>query len=123
MTQRNFCLQRRRDPKLDEVEQKFPYLEVQRRMLKMEGKQILIDVERLIDQSSNKYGLAIQIAQEATEYLRNNKEDALTRKPVLKAIADRINDGAGEMVTDAYLDTFEDYSKYETRGQEESKGS
>eukprot|EP00246_Nothoceros_aenigmaticus_P010348 TRINITY_DN26797_c0_g1_i1.p1 TRINITY_DN26797_c0_g1~~TRINITY_DN26797_c0_g1_i1.p1 ORF type:complete len:175 (-),score=29.91 TRINITY_DN26797_c0_g1_i1:466-990(-) len=112
---------RTRDHLLDEAEGTYPYLEVQKRMLRDEGKQVLIDVERLIAQSSNKYGLAIQIAEEATEYLRNNKEAALTRKPVLKAISDRINDGAGELVTDSYLDTVEDYSKYQNLLEEESK--
>lgn len=100
--------QGRKDPKLNERELEWPFLQTQERMIKDCNKQILVDAEILLQQSNNKFGLVLEIAEEANEYLRHNKEESLTRKPVLKVMSDRINQGAGENIRDAYIEETTD---------------
>ena len=101
-------LQGRKDPRLNEKELEWPFLETQERMIKDCNKQILVDAEILLAQSNNKFGLVLEISEEANEYLRHNKEESLTRKPVLKVMSDRINQGAGENIRDAYIEETTD---------------
>lgn len=102
------CLQGRRDPRLDENEQPLPFLEKQERLIKDFNRQVLVDVESLLNQSNNKFGLVLEISEEANDYLRDNKDESLTRKPILKVISDRINQGAGENITDSYIEEIFD---------------
>ncbi len=104
------CLQGRKDPRLDEKYPTLSFLEVQERMIKECNKQVLVDAENLLAQSNNKFGLVLEIAEEANEYLRHNKDESLTRKPILKVISDRINEGAGEQLSDAYIEDFVTYN-------------
>lgn len=94
----------RKDPKMDERQNVWPYLETQERMIVDLNKQILVDTENLLARANNKFGLVLEIAEEANEYLRHNKDEALTRKPILKVISDRINEAAGENIRDAYCE-------------------
>ncbi|KAL2611631.1 hypothetical protein R1flu_023323 [Riccia fluitans] len=103
----------RKDPLQAETDTTEPFLEPQIRKAKEEGHQVLADVDYLLLRATNPYGLVLEIAEEANEYLRNNKEDSLLRKPVLKMISDRINEAAGEQLTDSYIDDHPDYEKYE----------
>ncbi|KAL3678888.1 hypothetical protein R1sor_021844 [Riccia sorocarpa] len=104
----------RKDKMQAETETTEPFLEPQMRTAKEEGHQVLQDVEYLHLRATNPYGLVLEIAEEANEYLRNNKEDSLLRKPVLKMISDRINEDAGEQIRDSYIDDHPDSEKYET---------
>ena len=89
-------------------ELEWPFLQTQERMIKDSNKQILVDAEILLAQSNNMFGLVLEIAEEANEYLRHNKEESLTRKPVLKVMSDRINQGAGEDIRDSYIEETAD---------------
>ncbi|CAK9217774.1 unnamed protein product [Sphagnum troendelagicum] len=100
----------RKDPRLDEKYPTLSFLEVQERMIKECNTQVLVDAENLLAQSNNKFGLVLEIAEEANEYLRHNKDESLTRKPILKVISDRINEGAGEQLSDAYIEDFVTYN-------------
>lgn len=93
---------------MDEKESVWPYLETQERMIVDLNKQILVDTENLLNRANNKFGLVLEIAEEANEYLRHNKEESLTKKPILKVISDRINEGAGEIIRDAYCEEILD---------------
>ena len=97
-------MQEKRDAMLDERETVWPYLETHQRMITDLNKQVLVDAENLLDRANNKFGLVLEIAEEANEYLRQNKDEALTRKPILKMISDRINEAAGENVRDSYVE-------------------
>jgi hypothetical protein len=100
----------RKDPRLDEKYPTLAFLEVQERMIKECNRQVLVDAENLLAQSNNKFGLVLEIAEEANEYLRHNKDESLTRKPILKVISDRINEGAGEQLSDSYIEDFVTYN-------------
>ncbi|KAG0563507.1 hypothetical protein KC19_8G036900 [Ceratodon purpureus] len=98
----------RKDPLMDEKEGIWPYLQTQERMIVDLNKQLLVDTENLLHRANNKFGLVLEIAEEANEYLRNNKDEALTKKPILKVMSDRINEAAGENIRDAYCEeTFD----------------
>lgn len=97
-------VQGRRDPMIDERERIWPYLETQERMIVDLNKQVLVDTENLLSRANNKFGLVLEIAEEANEYQRYNKDEALSKKPILKVMSDRINEAAGENVRDAYCE-------------------
>jgi hypothetical protein len=101
-------VQGRKDPLMDEKESVWPYLETQERMIVDLNKQILVDTENLLNRANNKFGLVLEIAEEANEYLRHNKEESLTKKPILKVMSDRINEAAGEIIRDAYCEEILD---------------
>eukprot|EP00250_Pteridium_aquilinum_P017371 c23598_g3_i1 orf=114-593(+) len=85
-----------------------PHLERQVRRIHEQGMHLNHDVERLKLQRENKFELILELAEEANNYLLNNPEEAIVKKPALKVISDMVNEtGSGE-VADAYLDaTFE----------------
>ncbi|CAM6103314.1 unnamed protein product [Calypogeia fissa] len=89
-----------------------PFLQTYLRTFREEGHQSLDDAELLLSKASNPYGLVLRIAEEATEYLRNNKEESLRRKPILKVISDRINEMYGEELRDSYINEKEDYQSF-----------
>lgn len=89
---------------LDDRESVWPFLQTQQRMITDLNKQVLVDAENLLARANNKFGLVLEIAEEANEYLRHNKDEALTRKPILKVMSDRINEAAGEVIRDAYCE-------------------
>ncbi|XP_024360324.1 uncharacterized protein [Physcomitrium patens] len=99
----------RKDPMLEEHERDegttWPYLQTNERVLKDNlNLNLLVDTENLLSRANNKFGLALEIAEEANEYLRNNKEEALYKKPILKVMSDRINEAAGENIRDSYME-------------------
>lgn len=66
------------------------------------------DVEQLKLRSENKFELILEIAEEANNFQINNPEEAITKKPALKAISDVVNESGTRQVAEAYLDaTFE----------------
>lgn len=89
---------------INEREVIWPYLQTQERLIVDQNEQILIDTENLLARANNKFGLVLEIAEEANEYLRHNKDEALTRKPILKVMSDRINEAAGENIRDSYCE-------------------
>ncbi|CAM6091246.1 unnamed protein product [Calypogeia fissa] len=89
-----------------------PFLQTYMRTFREEGHQSLDDAELLLSKASNSYGLVLRIAEEATEYLRNNKEESLKRKPILKVISDRINEMYGEELRDSYINEKENFSEF-----------
>ncbi|BBN12343.1 hypothetical protein MPTK1_5g19300 [Marchantia polymorpha subsp. ruderalis] len=103
----------RKDTMQAETDTTLPFLEPHIRVHKEEGHQVLVDVEYLLLRAPNPFGLVLEISEEANEFLRNNKEDSLQRKPVLKMISDRINEAAGEQLTDSYIEDQPDNEKYE----------
>eukprot|EP00249_Psilotum_nudum_P012158 c23614_g1_i1 orf=379-882(+) len=105
--QKNFRHLRRKDPMLDESEPAWPYPEQQEHLWKEAGCQVLLDAEWLMNQAENKFAFVLDIAEEATEYLQNNPEEALVKKPILKAISDRVNEALGMQLSDAYTDEWE----------------
>jgi ABC-type sulfate transport system substrate-binding protein len=59
-------------------------------------------------QSDNKFELILEIAEEANDFLLNNPDESIVKRPVLKVISDRVNESGTRDVADAYLDaTFE----------------
>ncbi|CAM6104137.1 unnamed protein product [Calypogeia fissa] len=82
------------------------------RTFREEGHESLDDAELLFSKASNSYGLVLQIAEEATEYLPNNKEESLRRKPILKVISDRINEMYREELRGSHINEKEDYQSF-----------
>jgi ABC-type sulfate transport system substrate-binding protein len=65
-------------------------------------------VEKMKLQSDNKFELILEIAEEANDFLLDNPDESIVKRPVLKVISDRVNESSSRDVADAYLDaTFE----------------
>jgi hypothetical protein len=97
-------LQGRKDPRLDEKYPTLSFLEVQERIIKECNRQVLVDAENLLAQSNNKFGLVLEIAEEANEYLRHNKDESLSNCQIhtlriLSHTMIRVYSGAEEVCT------------------------
>ena len=104
-----FSYQKRKDTKSERGEDYWdPHLERQERRMKEQGMHLNYDVEKMKLQSDNKFELILEIAEEANDFLLNNPDESILKRPVLKVISDRVNESGTRDVADAYLDaTFE----------------
>ncbi|KAJ7297683.1 hypothetical protein O6H91_Y042400 [Diphasiastrum complanatum] len=102
-------------------ENMFPYPEIHVNILRDTGERTLLHADILRQKHNNKFGLVLDIAREASEFQQTHRGDK--RRPIWKAIGDRVNELAGETVTDAYLEDHPEWSMYfELEVQREKRG-
>ncbi|GMY07556.1 protein PLASTID TRANSCRIPTIONALLY ACTIVE 7 [Fagus crenata] len=79
-----------------------PFLEEQERKIKESGKELTMDIERLLLSEENRFDFVNEVAAEANEYVENNRDEyGGKKKAILHVLSNRLND-AGVSRQDAY---------------------
>ncbi len=79
-----------------------PFLEEQERKIKESGKELTMDIERLLLSEDNRFDFVNEVAAEANEYVENNRDEyGGKKKAILHVLSNRLND-AGVSRQDAY---------------------
>ncbi|KAF7147656.1 hypothetical protein RHSIM_Rhsim03G0210700 [Rhododendron simsii] len=92
-----------RDPTLKYRMERTPFLEEQVRKLREDGKDVHLDLERLLLSEENKYDFVNEIIAEGNRCIENNPDEYVGKKAVLHALSNRLND-AGIYRAEAYYE-------------------
>ncbi|KAL5539336.1 hypothetical protein UlMin_043825 [Ulmus minor] len=85
--------------------QRVPFLEEQVRKIQEGGKLLTMDIERLLLSEDNRFDFVNEIAEEAKEYVENNRDEyGGTKKAILHVLSNRVND-SGFYRPEAYAET------------------
>ncbi|KAI4319958.1 hypothetical protein MLD38_033490 [Melastoma candidum] len=83
----------KKDKLLEYKLERVPFLEEKVRKIKETGKLLTMDIERLLLSEENRFDFINEIAAEAIEYVENNRDEyGGTKKAILHALSNRIND-------------------------------
>ncbi|KAF6161191.1 hypothetical protein GIB67_007832 [Kingdonia uniflora] len=92
-----------KDEKLQYKMERIPFLEEQVRKMKEAGKDLSMDIERLLLSEENRFDFVNDVAAEAKEYVENNCDEYCFKKPILHVLSNRMND-AGFYRPDGYIE-------------------
>lgn len=95
--------QKTRDPTLKYRMERTPFLEEQVRKLREDGKDVNLDLERLLLSEENKFDFVNEIIAEGNRFIENNPDEYIGKKAVLHALSNRLND-AGIYRPEAYYE-------------------
>ncbi|XP_058208310.1 protein PLASTID TRANSCRIPTIONALLY ACTIVE 7 [Rhododendron vialii] len=95
--------QKTRDPTLKYRMERTPFLEEQVRKLREDGKDVHLDLERLLLSEENKFDFVNEIIAEGNRCIENNPDEYVGKKAVLHALSNRLND-AGIYRPEAYYE-------------------
>ncbi|KAK4743455.1 hypothetical protein SAY87_001456 [Trapa incisa] len=85
--------------------ERVPFLEEQVRKIKEGGKLLTMDIERLLLSEDNRFDFINEVAAEANEYVKNNRDEyGGTKKAILHVLSNRVND-SGFYRPDAYVES------------------
>ncbi|KAF6146009.1 hypothetical protein GIB67_033368 [Kingdonia uniflora] len=93
----------KKDEKMRYKMDRIPFLEEQVRNIKDAGKDLSMDIERLLLSEENRFDFVNDVAAEATEYVKNNRDEYGFKKPILHVLSNRMND-AGFYRPDGYME-------------------
>ncbi|KAL8049425.1 hypothetical protein ABFX02_06G019900 [Erythranthe guttata] len=93
----------KKDDILDYHMERVPFLEEQVRKIRDTGKQLTMDIERLLLSEDNRFAFVNEIAAEAKQYVENNRDEYGSKKAILHVLSNRMND-AGYYRTDGYIE-------------------
>lgn len=73
------------------------------RKLREDGKDVILDLERLLLSEENKFDFVNEIIAEGNRFIENNPDEYIGKKAVLHALSNRLND-AGIYRPEAYYE-------------------